>query len=323
MPQVVVVGARYPDFSIEEEVLAPLGAKVSGGSGATPEEIVATCAGADVIVAGSAPRFDATVLEQLSCRALVRAGIGVDSVDLAAAQRLGYWVVHVPDYGAESVALHAVTLALAGLRRLTAADRSVQSGEWGFASLRPLFLPGTAGVVGLGRIGRRVADLFAALGFRRVLAHDAVVEPGPGVEAASLEQVLAESDVVSLHLPSLPEERPLLDGPALALMKQGSVLVNTARGSLVDSPALVAALATGAPGIAALDVFPREPPDPADFAAVADRMILTPHMAWYTEETEQELRRKSAEEAARLLRGDEPRHVVVRPAAFGVERGTQ
>ncbi len=197
----------------------------------------------------------------------------------------------------------------------------MRAGEWGFASLRPLFLPGTAGVVGLGRIGRRVADLFGAVGFRRVLAHDAVVEPeGPGAEAASLQQVLAESDVVSLHLPPLPEGRPLLDGPALALMKQGSVLVNTARGSLIDTAALVAALAAGAPAVAALDVFPREPPHLADFAAVADRMILTPHMAWYTEETEQELRRKSAEEAARLLRGDEPRHVVVRPAGSGPER---
>ncbi|MBO0891226.1 MAG: C-terminal binding protein, partial [Acidothermales bacterium] len=252
--------------------------------------------------------------ERLSCRGIVRYGIGTDAIDLAAARRAGIWVARVSDYGTEAVATHALTLALGGVRRLREADARMRSGDWGFGGLRPLHLPSvmTAGVVGFGRIGRYAASLLAAVGFR-VLTHDPYVPAETEAALVDLDELLAASDVVTLHVPALPGDRPLLDARALGRMKAGSVLVNTARGSLVDLGALVAGMREYRPGIAALDVFSPEPPDLSGVADVADRLILTPHMAWYTEETEKDMRTKASHEAARLLRGEHPLDVVVAP----------
>jgi len=314
-PVVALLGTRYPDLSIEEEVLGDI-ARITVNTGATATEIVEAAGSARVIVAGSLPRFTAEVLERLSCRAIVRAGIGVDSVDLETAGRLGYVVAYVPDYGTEAVAQHTLALALAATRRLVEADSIVRSGGWGFAELRPLHLPSTmtAGMVGFGRIGRRVADLLLAVGFQRVLAHDAYVTPeGDGIEACGPEEVFSMSDLVTLHAPGPADGRPLVGAAELASMKPGSILINTARGSLVDGDALVEALQAGAPRLAALDVFQPEPPDLSKFAPVLGRMILSPHTGWYTEETQADLRRKSAEEARRIILGEAPRNDAVRP----------
>jgi len=170
--RIAILGTRYPDFAIEEEVLGSIGVEIVSSAGADPDEIEATAATAAVIIAGSRPQFTSGVLRRLpNCKSIVRSGIGVDSVDLAAASELGIMIVNVPDYGTEAVAQHTLALALAGTRRLVEGDRIVKSGGWGFPSLRPLHLPNTmtAGVVGFGRIGRRVANLLLSVGFGRVL----------------------------------------------------------------------------------------------------------------------------------------------------------
>jgi D-3-phosphoglycerate dehydrogenase len=140
----------------------------------------------------------------------------------------------------------------------------------------------------------------------RVCAYDAFTEipESDGVEALGLADLLTASDVVTLHAPGNPDGSALLDAEALGRMRPGSVLVNTARGSLVDLPALVEGLRAGRPGRAALDVYPAEPPDLSSFEDVADKVLLSPHMAWYTEESEKDMRRKAAAEAARMLRGE-------------------
>lgn len=315
-PIVAVLGTRYPDLSIEERTLHPLGAVLRRGDGQDARAIVDVAGTADVILCGSGPRFDRSTLSKLRCRGIVRYGVGTDSIDLAAARDLGIRIARVSDYGTEAVSFHAVALALAGVRRLTAADRLVRSRAWGFAHLRPLHLPSvmTAGVVGYGRIGRATAALLAGLGFD-VLAFDAYVavpaQPGRIRAAGSLEHLLSSADVVSLHVPA--GEAPLLHRERLSLLREGSILVNTARGQLIDEEALVEGMAHGRPAVAALDVFASEPPDMRRFAAVADRLIVTPHMAWYTEESERRLRHEAAEEAARLLRGGRLRDAVVQP----------
>ena len=325
VPIVAVLGTRYADLGIEEAILEPLGVSIRRGDGRDAEAILTVAGEADVILCGSSPRFDRSTLERLRCRGIVRYGIGTDSIDLAAAADLGIPVARVSDYGTEAVSFHAVALALAGMRRLTGADRIVQRGGWGFAELRPLHLPSatTAGIVGYGRIGRATAALFKGLGFD-VVAFDAFApvprEPGGVRAAGSLEQLLSGADVVSLHVPG--GQAPLLDRARLSLLREGSILVNTARGQLIDEQALVEGMAAGRPAIAALDVFAAEPPDLRRFAAVADRLIVTPHMAWYTEESERRLRQQAAEEAARLLRGERPQDPVVEPSAEGVTRGT-
>lgn len=318
-PVVAIVGTRYGDFGIEQAALAPTGAVLRSGAGESADDLVAVAGDADVVLAGSGPRFDAGTLARLSCRGIVRYGVGVDSIDLGAARARGMCVARVADYGTEAVAVHALTLVLAAVRRLHEADAHVRAGGWGFGDLRPLAQPSAlvAGVVGYGRIGRRVAELLAGVGFR-VAAHDALapVAATASVAALGLDELLAEADVVTLHAPGPPGGAPLLDRAALARLKPGAVLVNTARGGLVDAAALADGLRVGRPRVAALDVFPHEPPTLDAFAGVLHRLILTPHMAWYTEDSERTMRTKAAESARRLLMGERPDDVVVdRPAA--------
>jgi D-3-phosphoglycerate dehydrogenase len=315
-PKVAILGTRFADFELERAILGDV--DLLSGPGRSPQELLEVAQGADVILAGAAPRFDADTLRRLGSRAIVRLGVGVDSVDLEAARRLGMWVAYVPDYGTEAVAFHTLTLILSALRRLPEADRRIRAGEWGFAELRPLHLPSalTVGIIGFGRIGRRVAELLAGVGFEDFVVADPLLHDqgavSAGVRLASTSEVLAEADVVTLHAPP-PGDQPLIGAAELGSMKEGSVLVNTARGSLIDTPALIDALRGGRPSLAAIDVYDPEPPDIAVFEPVADRLILTPHMAWYTEESETELRRQGATEARRILDGQAPLHPVVVP----------
>jgi D-3-phosphoglycerate dehydrogenase len=319
---VAIIGTRFRDFDVERGVLGDV--EIVSGSGQNPAEILEVAKGADVILAGAAPVFDAGTLMALDCRAIVRLGVGVDGVDLDTARSLGMWVANVPDYGTDAVSLHTVTLILASLRRLTQADRRLREGSWGVADLRPLHLPAslTVGVVGLGRIGRRVATMLNGVGFERFLATDPMIQPTElkdalgdlEVRLVDLPELLGGADVVTLHAP--PEShRHLLGADQLGMMREGSILVNTARGALIDTDALVAALDKGRPAMAALDVFEHEPPDMTVFESVSDRLIITPHMSWYTEESELALRRQAAAEARRILDSQRPLHPVVTPAA--------
>lgn len=313
--RVAIIGARWPDVEIEKQVLGVGEADVVRDLGESPEALLTAASGADVILAGPRPKFDAAVIEQLTCRGIVRYGVGYDNVDVAAAAQNGIAVAFVPDYGTEAVALHAVALALAAMRRIPQLDIAVKDGSWGFQSIRPLHLPEamTAGVIGFGRIGRAAACHLRDLGFERTLAYDGFVGiDEPGITAASQADVLA-ADVISLHAPANADGTPLLGAAEIAALQPGSILVNTSRGSLIDTAALVEGLAAGRPAIAALDVFNPEPPDVAVFEPVRDRVILTPHVAWYTEESERSLRVKTAEEAKRIVAGEDPRNPVPLP----------
>jgi D-3-phosphoglycerate dehydrogenase len=315
-PTVAILGTRYPDFRIEESILGPRGASLVAGDGGTGDAIAAQASGATVVIAGSGPRFDAATIARLTCVGIVRCGVGVETVDVEAAARAGMWVANVPDYGTDTVALHSVTLMLAALRRLPQADDIVKSHRWGFAELRPLHAPEalTVGIVGFGRIGRRVAAMLRPFGFNLVAFDPHVDAAGvrPEVRAVGFDELISISDVVTLHSPGNPNGPALLGPAEIGGMKPGSILVNTARGSLIDPDALEAGLLAGAPVFAALDVFPEEPPG-RSYERLGDRVLLTPHMAWYTEESELDLRAKAAHEALRIIRGQAPLNVVARP----------
>ena len=315
---VAILGTRYPDFSIEREILEPLGITITDGNGIDRQAIIDQASDADVILAGAAPKFDAETLGKLSCMGIVRYGVGTESIDLQAARDLGIWVLRVADYGTEAVATHAVSMALAGLRRLRQADLRIRAGEWGFAPLRPLHLPSalTVGVIGTGRIGRHAAGQFVGLGFR-VLAYDIVkpVDAMPSVEFVdSLADLVHQSDLLSLHVPGAPDGSALFDEALLGEVKPGCIIVNTSRGTLIDPEALARGLVKGRPGFAALDVYSKEPPDISVFSGVEDHLLFTPHMAWYTEESEVDLRFKAAQEVRRLLLGEQPKGIVVEPS---------
>lgn len=321
-----IFGTRFRDFGVEQDVLGAV--DLVSAPGSTRQEILDVASDADVILVGAAPSFDAGTLDGLGCRGIVRLGVGVDNVDLDRARALGIWVVNVPDYGTESVAFHTVALILASVRRLIAADRQLRGGSWGVADLRPLHLPEalTVGIVGFGRIGRRVGEMLVGVGFRSFLVSDPLITAehtaltlGEGsARLVELSELVAEADVVTLHAPP-SADGPMFGADALGSMKQGSILVNTARGALVDTVALVAALRAGRPAMAALDVFEREPVEVDALEDVLDRLVLTPHMSWYTEETELAMRRQAAAEAGRILSGSHPLHAVVAP--IGAEVG--
>jgi len=314
--RVVVCGARFDPLDIEAEVLGPLGVEVVRAPGDGEAELIGACRGAEAVLAGSAPRFTPQVLHEMrGVKALVRYGIGVDRIDLAAAESEGVLVCNVLDYCTDEVALQAVTLTLALTRKLETAAAHVREGGWGVAPVKPVAAPEatTVAVLGLGRIGRRAAELLAGLGFR-VTGFDPFVTRDPTggavVMRTSLESALQDANVVTLHLPLGERTYHLLGERELALLPEGAVVINVSRGGLIDEPALLRALDAGHVAGAGLDVLEGEPPEP-DNPLLAHRAVLvTPHMAWYSVQAEARMRRLAAEEVARVLRGEAPHNPV-------------
>jgi D-3-phosphoglycerate dehydrogenase len=245
-------------------------------------------------------------------RVIGRHGVGVDNVDLVAATRRRIPVVYTPGVNAVSVAEHALALLLAVARHLVAYDRAVRSGRWEARDdLWGIELAGrTAGVVGMGAVGREVALRCRALGMR-VLGYDPYVAGMPeGVERVqTLSDLLAQVDVVTLHVPLTSQTRHLVGRRELALLRPGAVLVNTSRGEVVDEEALAEALAAGWLAGAGLDVFSVEPPPPGHPLLRSPRTVLTPHAASHTAEALRRMAVVVAEQVLAVLAGQRPPHV--------------
>lgn len=251
--------------------------------GHSVDEVLDAGARTDILWIEGGSRLDAALLSRLErTRLLVLWGVGTDGVDLAAATGLGIAVANSPGHCTLDVAEHTLALLLAASRQIVSLDSTVRSGSWTAVGTTPRRLAGsTVGVVGLGRIGRRFAQIVSGLGVR-LLGYDPVPDLGADlVQRVELDQLVAESDYVSLHLPANAQTQHLFDSRMLAAMKPGAVLVNTGRGALVDSDALLAALdgpdGNGHLAMACLDVFESEPL-PADNPLLSHpRTILTPH----------------------------------------------
>jgi D-3-phosphoglycerate dehydrogenase len=268
-------------------LLAAAGFEVRDAVARTPEDVVAVASDAVALLVGDSPITAEVLAGLVRLRIVATATVGVDHIDTGAARERGIWVANVPDSTTEEVAATALAMALSLVRHLPFLDRDVRAGGWdAFASgerHRPSTL--TLGIVGLGRIGTRLANLAQPL-FGRVLACDpAPASPVPAhVELLGLGDLVAASDVVSLHLPAQPGAPPLLDAAAFAQMRQGAYLVNVARGALVDTDALLAALDAGRLAGAALDVVAGEPPPPGARVRSHPRVLLTPHAAFLSSE---------------------------------------
>jgi D-3-phosphoglycerate dehydrogenase len=275
---------------------------------------------ADAIITELHP-FDATRIAALDrCRIIACASTGYDYVDLQAAARRGIWVTNCPGYCTDEVATHTLALILSQARRLPQARSLARAGEWDPRPVRPLpHVRGqTLGLIGFGRIGSAVAAKARALGFR-VLACDPYVDESAmraaGVTPAGRETVLRESDYVSLHTPLTDETRDMIDSAALKLMKPSAYLVNTARGALVVEAALLAAVRENRIAGAAIDVLRVEPP-PAEHPFLHDdRIAVTPHSAWCSEESDQAVWEWAAGYVAAVLRGERPAAAVNEPLA--------
>ena len=309
MPTVLLTDADCFPFDPDDRAsLEEAGVELREIAGHEPDDVVEAAEGADGIFVYHA-RFPRETIARLDgVRVLARCGAGYDNIDIAAARERGITVVYVPDYGVDDVADHALALLLACARRVAQADRAVRAGGWPtYADLAPMRrLRGrTLGVLGYGRIGRNLAEKARALGLR-VLVHDPYVP----AESTDRDSLLRESDFVSIHVPLTDVSRHSIGRAEFDLMKPTAILVNTARGPIVDTDALVEALAAGRLGGAGLDVF-EEAPLPSDHPLrTFDNVVLTPHSAAYTEEALAEVRKRPLEDALRVLGGEAPRNPV-------------
>lgn len=312
----VLIADFLEDSSIEGPVLDGV-AQVVVVNGNHESDLAPYLADADAIILfhDIERMTDATFDQASLCKVVVRAGVGYNNVDLVAAGKRGIGVCNVPDYGTEEVADHSILLLLAVTRHLRIQDASIRTGTWdyltGKATLR---LRGkTIGLIGCGRIGSATALRAKAFGLD-VVFYDPHVPPGLekslGVRREfRLEPLLEQSHFVSLHCFLDEQSRHLIDANALARMRPGSILINTARGPVVDQEALIEALESGHLLGAGIDVFEREPLDD-DRLRKHPHVILTPHSAFYSVEGFVELRTKAAEEIRRVLLGESPRNLV-------------
>lgn len=312
-PVVVVTDNDHGHIDPEKAVLADSGAELRLLQTVTAQEVIDEAPDATVLVNQYTP-ITADVLAALSrCKLVVRYGVGVDNVDVAAATARGIWVANVPDYGTEEVADHAIALAMSVLRGTARLDRSVHAGGWDYTVAKPLRRLSTLtfGVVGCGAIGAATARRARALGMRVLGVDVRAGRAGSVAEAVELDELLMSSDVVSLHAALGGQSRHLIGAGALEMMKPTAYLVNTARGGLVDSAALLEALDAGRIAGAALDVVEAEPPTGIHADLVRHRnVVATPHAAWYSEESFTSLKTEVAREALRVLRGQRPRSPV-------------
>jgi len=301
------------DYAYERQRLNSLGIDLVERKAITEDEIIAACADADaVVLEGAKTPMTARVIGALPrCQVIAKYAVGVDNIDLAAATAAGIVVANAADYCTEEVSDHAVGLLLACARRIVFLDRHVQAGGWGGA---PRAFPVrrvsqlTLGLIGLGRIARATVRKMA--GFRlRILAADPYLPAGttePGVEIVSLERLLAESDLVSVHVPLTPETRGLVNEACFRAMKPNAFLINTSRGPVVDQAALVRALQEKRIAGAALDVVEEEPlPDSSPLRGMP-QVILTPHTAADSTDSLQHARATVVDSVAAVLGGHWP-----------------
>ncbi len=305
------------EFREERQGLGDLDCDLVATEAAGEDELIANVRDADVVLTAAAS-ITRRVLDSLPrCRAVVRYGIGLDRVDVDAATDNGIVVAHVLDFCTEEVSNHAIALLLALARGLMPLHRDTVAGRWQRGQawrLAPVHGQ-TLGIVGYGNIGRAVARKALAFGLR-VLAHDPYRDPRAigetGVRPVSLQELLAESDYVSLHTPLTPETRYLIGAAELKSMKPTAVLVNTARGPVVDEAALVQALTSGDIAAAGLDVFEDEPLPPDSPLCRLDNVVLTPHVASVSPEAMRLLLQEVGRAAADVLNGRWPKYVANR-----------
>jgi D-3-phosphoglycerate dehydrogenase len=306
---IAITDSPFPSLDPAKQALARLAPEYRMAKSPAADDILAVARDADAILVTYA-KLPGELLRQLTrCKAIGRFGLGVDNIDLPAAKELGIAVNYVPDYCLREVSDHAMALLLALARKVPFSNKLVQSGRWEVPPIVPLRrLEGqTLGLVGFGNIPRALAPKAKAFGLK-VLVHDPYVKPdtlaAAGVEGVSFDDLLARSDFISVHAPLTPQTRGLMNAAAFAKVKKGALLINTARGPLVDEAALVAALDSGQLGGAGLDVVTTEPLAKDSPLIGRDNVIITPHTAFYSVEALEELQTKCATDVGRVLSGE-------------------
>lgn len=322
--KVVVTDHLFSSLEEEQEIFRRMDAELAVGQCRAEEETIALSRDADAILNTYAP-ITAKVIKNLErCRVIVRFGIGVDNVAVEAATERGIMVANTSDYCIAEVADQAMALLLALARGLFPSARIARDGDWDFKRMPPLIrIRGqTLGLLGVGRIGSAVAARAKGFGLR-ILAYDPYVSEEAAremaVERVNLDTLLRESDFLSIHVPLNTETLGLIGDEALMKMKPTAYLINVARGKIVDQAALCRALGAGRITGAALDVLETEPPRPDDPILRFNNVILTPHAAWYSEQSRLDMRRRAVGQVVSVLKGDLPYSLINREVLERIE----
>jgi D-3-phosphoglycerate dehydrogenase len=308
-PVIAVTDSVFPSLDPAKAALAKLDPTFLMSKSANADDILAVAKDADAILVTYA-KLTRDILTRLTkCKAIGRFGLGVDNIDLPAAKEKGIAINYVPDYCIREVSDHAIALLLALIRKIPLSNKLVQSGRWEMPAVVPIRrIEGTVlGLVGFGNIPRLVAPKAQAFGIK-VIAFDPYAKPdvfkAANVTSVAFDTLLKTSDYISVHAPLLPATRGMINADAFAKMKTGAYLVNTARGPLIDEPALIAALDSGQLGGAGLDVVATEPLTKNSKLLGRDNVIISPHTGFYSIEALNELQTKCAADVARVLSGE-------------------
>ncbi|MEX2115051.1 MAG: C-terminal binding protein [Pirellulales bacterium] len=310
--KVLLTDYAWADLDIERVTLAEIDAELVVAPAQDVATLARLAADVDAIMTNWAKVPAEVIHAARRCKIVSRLGIGLDNIDVAAATERKMLVTNVPDYCLIEVAEHALSLLLALARKIGFYHHETKQGRYALQAgpvLRRIEGQ-TLGIVGLGNIGTKLAEKAVAVGLEVLATTRTDRAMPPGVRRAELDDVLAESDYVSLHLPLTPDTRHLIDQAALARMKPTAYLINTARGGLVDHAALAAALEAGRLAGAALDVQDPEPPNLHERPWNDPRVIVTPHAAFVSVESLANLRSRTARQVAACLTGGLPEHVV-------------
>ena len=309
----VVVNTGYETYDLEREILEPVDAQVVvvTEDSMTEDDVINAARDADAIFVREAP-ITADVLKSFErCKIVARYGVGLDNIDLETARQLKIYVSNVPDYGTEDVSDHAVALLLGCVRTLLVRDRNLRDGNFELDICDDIFRTTgkTLGILGYGKIGRAFHRKWQGFLPDKVLVYDPYVDAdlinANGAEKVELDRLLQESDYITLHAPLTEETRHCIDAAALKKMKNTAILINTARGAIIDTYALAKALKDGEILRAGLDVFEKEP-IPEDHPLLnMSSVILTSHLAWYSKESTKAMQSGAANEIRRVL-SDKP-----------------
>lgn len=318
--KVVVTDYIEPDLDWEAKELAKRGIEFACHQlkFTSPSKVIEATRDADIVVVNMVPVTEEIVAGWERCKLLIRHGVGYDNVELEALGRAGIPCCYIPDYCTEDVAEQAIALLLACGRRLETSrkvlDESSARGQWDFADVIPVFrMAGrTVGILGCGRIGSRVYQKLKSFGFQFLICDPYLAEERKrelGIEVVDKETMFRASDFITVHTPLTHETRRIVNAETLAMMKPTAYLVNTARGPMVDAAALAEALGNGVIAGAGIDVYDTEPPPPDHPLFGAPNLILTPHLAWYSEDAAWRIRELILLEIDRFVAGQAPRYV--------------
>ena len=314
--RVLITDYVWPSVEPERAVLAEAGVEIEVAPDVSEDTLASLAGEFDGIMTCFAQVTDRVLRAASKCVVVGRFGVGVDNIDVDTATQLGMAVTYVPDYCVDEVSDHVMALLLTWNRRIIPLDRSVRTTGWGSVPLtmRMMRLRGKRlGVVGFGRIGRAVAAKALTFGME-VLASDPFVSAESAAESGArlvdVETLLRESDFVTLHSPLTPETTNLIGRDELEMMKPESFLINAARGPLIDEEALYEALTTGQIAGAGVDVMVDAEPPPDNPLVQLDNFLVTPHVAFFSQESTLELEERAAGEVARVLKGEMPDNLV-------------